>query len=34
MQEDYASQDGYGHHFGPYDGNENEIGDYYAFRAN
>ena len=28
------SADGYGHFFGHYDGNEYEIGSYYAFRVN
>lgn len=34
MQSAYTSADGYGHHFNSYDGSENEIGDYYAFRIN
>ena len=34
LQADYVSADGYGHHFSGYDGNEHEIGDYYAFRIN
>lgn len=32
--EGYISSDGYGHHFGHYDGNENETEDYYYFRVN
>ena len=34
LQAGYASADGYGHHFNHYDGCEDEIGDYYAFRTN
>jgi len=34
LQADYASTDGYGHHFNHYDGCEEEIGQYYAFRTN
>lgn len=34
LQAGYASADGYGHHFNHYDGNEEEIGEYYAFRTN
>ncbi|MDX8400418.1 MAG: hypothetical protein R8K20_09250, partial [Gallionellaceae bacterium] len=38
LQEQYASVDGYGHHFGKYDGNEHELvingADWYAFRVN
>ena len=30
----YAQHDGYGHHFGHYDGNDTEIGDYHLFRIN
>lgn len=33
VQKNYAAADGYGHHFGRYDGNEYEIGNYYAFRV-
>lgn len=32
--EGYISGDGYGHHFGHCDGNENELEDYYYFRVN
>ncbi len=32
--EDYARLDGYGHHFSHYDGDEHEVGNYYAFRIN
>lgn len=32
MAELYARYDGYGHHFGTYDGNEDEIGAYHVFR--
>lgn len=34
VQQEYLRHDGYGHHFGHYDGNEYEIGDYFAFRIN
>ena len=34
LQEEYASADGYGHHFAHYDHNEHEIGKYHAFRTN
>jgi GTPase SAR1 family protein len=38
IQSEYASADGYGHHFNHYDGNEWEINidgvDYYYFRTN
>ena len=34
VQAEYASADGYGHHFNHYDGNEDEIGQYYVFRVN
>jgi hypothetical protein len=34
IQAKYSSVDGYGHHFAHYDGEEHEIGDYYAFRIN
>jgi len=34
VQEKYAGYDGYGHHFAHYDGHEQEIGNYYAFRVN
>jgi len=34
IQQAYASADGYGHHFNPYDGSEEEISDYYIFRTN
>lgn len=30
----YATYDGYGHHFGHYDGKEHKIGDWYVFRVN
>lgn len=30
--EGYVSADGYGHHFNPYNGDELEVGEYYAFR--
>lgn len=30
---EYICHDGYGHHFAHYDGNEDEIGDYYVFRT-
>ena len=32
LAERYAMADGYGHHFAHYDGNEHELGSYYAFR--
>jgi len=32
LQEGHASQDGYGHHFSHYDGQENEFEEYYVFR--
>lgn len=32
--ENYISSDGYGHHFGHYDGYENEIEGFYYFRVN
>jgi hypothetical protein len=32
IQEEYSSIDGYGNHFAHYDGDEHEIGDYYAFK--
>ena len=32
--EGYISADGYGHHFGHYDGCENDTEDYYYFRVN
>jgi len=33
MAAEYASADGYGHHFASYDGHEHDVGpDYYAFR--
>ena len=34
LQEKYASEDGYGHHFGHYDGCEYELNSqpYYAFK--
>ena len=31
---EYHSQDGYGHHFGHYDGNELEFRDYLVFKVN
>ena len=34
VQEEYARLDGYGHHFGHYDGNWEEIEDYLVFRIN
>ena len=34
IQQDYASLDGYGHHFNHYDGDEIELGDWYIFRIN
>ena len=34
LQEDYASVDGYGHHFAHYDHEEHEIGSYLVFRTN
>ena len=34
IQRQYSSVDGYGHHFAHYDGEEHELGDYYAFRIN
>lgn len=34
LQEEYARQDGYGHHFAHYDHETHEIGEYYAFRVN
>ncbi len=34
VQEEMVSLDGYGHHFNHYDGNEEEIGNYYVFRSN
>lgn len=34
VQEKFALYDGYGHHFAHYDGSEQEIGNYYAFRVN
>ena len=33
VQSEYVSQDGYGHHFSSYDGDEHEFGNYYAFRC-
>jgi hypothetical protein len=32
LQKAYAKADGYGHHFGHYDGYEHELGDWFAFR--
>lgn len=32
IAEKYAQYDGYGNHFGTYDGNEDEIGAYHVFR--
>ena len=34
LQADYSAADGYGHHFNPYDGGEEYIGNYYIFRTN
>ena len=34
VQVEYVKADGYGHHFGHYDGNEIELGEYHAFRIN
>ena len=34
LQEQYSCVDGYGHHFNHYDGNEEEMLDYYVFRTN
>ena len=34
LQQEYASCDGYGHHFSHYDGSEEELGNYYVFRVN
>lgn len=34
LQSEYASVDGYGHHFAHYDHHEHEIGDYLAFKIN
>lgn len=34
LQAEYASQDGYGHHFASYDHEEHESGDFYIFRTN
>jgi hypothetical protein len=34
LQQEYASCDGYGHHFSSYDGSEEELGNYYVFRVN
>ena len=34
LQEEYASVDGYGHHFNPWDGSDEEINGYHAFRVN
>lgn len=33
LAEQYARTDGYGHHFATYDGNQYEIGAYYAFKV-
>lgn len=33
VQQEYASADGYGHHFSSYDGSEDTFGDYYVFRT-
>ncbi len=32
IQQEYAKIDGYGHHFNHYDGNEEELINYYAFK--
>jgi len=32
IQKGYVNSDGYGHHFGIYDGDELEVRDYYVFR--
>ena len=34
VQEKMVQYDGYGHHFGHYDGRENETEEYYYFRVN
>ena len=34
LQSEYSRQDGYGHHFNHYDGNEIEMLDYHVFRTN
>ena len=34
VQEQYSSMDGYGQHFNHYDGNQDEIGNFYMFRTN
>jgi hypothetical protein len=34
LQELYVQSDGYGHHFGHYDGNEIELLNYHIFRVN
>ena len=34
VQEKMVQYDGYGHHFGHYDGDENETNEYYYFRIN
>ena len=34
VAEQYIRHDGYGHHFGHYDGDEHEINDWYFFRVN
>lgn len=34
LQENYASSDGYGHHFNHYDGNMEEVNEYFVFRTN
>ncbi len=34
IQERYSSLDGYGHHFNPYDGTEDQVDSYFVFRIN
>jgi len=34
LQQEYASCDGYGHHFAHYDHSTEELGNYYVFRVN
>ena len=34
VQEKYSSTDGYGHHFNPYNGDEENLDGYYIFRTN
>ena len=34
LQEEYAIADGYGHHFNHWDGSDDEINGYHAFRVN